>query len=121
MALFAGTRLGPYEVAAALRAGGRGEVYRARDTRLGRAVALKVLPDSVARDSERRARFEQEARAASALNHPAIVTVYDVGSESSTLYVAMELIDGQTARDLLAGLAAHSHLPASRRDEGKGP
>ncbi len=110
MALSPGTRLGPYEVVAALRAGGMGEVYRARDTRLGREVAIKILPDAVAGDAERRARFEHEARAASSLNHPAIVTVYDVGSESGTMYVAMELVDGQTARDLLAAGA----LPLQR-------
>jgi eukaryotic-like serine/threonine-protein kinase len=102
MAILVGTRFGPYEVVAPLRAGGMGEVYRARDTRLGREVALKVLPDAVAGDPERRARFEQEARAASALSHPAIVTVHDVGSEAGAMYAAMELIDGQTVRELLA-------------------
>jgi dienelactone hydrolase len=102
MTLTAGTRLGPYEIVAPVAAGGMGEVYRARDPRLGREVALKVLPEEFARDANRRARFEQEARAASALNHPNIVTVYDIGSVDSTLYVAMELVEGKTLRDLLA-------------------
>jgi len=79
-----------------------GEVYRARDERLGREVALKVLPAEFATDQERRARFEQEARAASALNHPNIVTVHDIGSVGSSLYVAMELVDGKTLREMLA-------------------
>jgi serine/threonine protein kinase len=74
-----GTRLGPYEILDALGAGGMGEVYRARDTRLGREVAIKVLPAAFSEDAERLRRFEQEARAASALNHPNILTIHDVG------------------------------------------
>jgi serine/threonine protein kinase len=99
--LSAGTRLGPYEIVSPLGAGGMGEVYRARDIRLDRAVAIKVLPSEVASDPERLRRFEQEARAASALNHPNILTIYDVGSADSTSYIAMELIEGKTLRDLL--------------------
>jgi len=79
-----------------------GEVYRARDTRLGREVAVKVLLPEVSGDQSRRARFEQEARSASALNHPNIVAVYDVGSVDSTIYLAMELVEGRTLRELLA-------------------
>src|SRR5262245_12301470 len=79
-----------------------GEVYRARDTRLGRDVALKTLPSSVASDPERRARFEQEARAASALNHPNIITVHDVGEHDGALWIAMEHVEGRTLRELLA-------------------
>ena len=79
MPLNPGTRLGPYEVLSPIGAGGMGEVYRAHDTRLGRDVALKILPPEVAGDSSRRARFEQEARAVAALNHPNIVALYDVG------------------------------------------
>jgi hypothetical protein len=77
-----GTRLGPYEITAAIGAGGMGEVYRARDTRLGRDVAVKVLPFDAANDPERLRRFSEEARAAAALNHPNILAVYDVGSQS---------------------------------------
>ena len=99
MALQAGQRLGSFEVLAPLGAGGMGEVYRARDTRLGREVALKVLPESVASDKGRLARFEQEARAASALNHPNIVTIYEIGRDGETTFVAMELIEGKTLRE----------------------
>ena len=102
MPLFAGTRLGPYEVLAPLGAGGMGEVYRARDTRLSREVAIKVLPADVASDRERLRRFEKEARSASALNHPNIVTIYEIGSAGETSYIAMELVDGRTLRELLA-------------------
>lgn len=79
-----------------------GEVYRARDSRLGRYVAIKVLPDDLAENRERLARFEQEARSASALNHPNIVTIHDIGRESSVSYISMELVEGQTLRELLA-------------------
>jgi len=97
-----GTRLGPYEVSAPLGAGGMGEVYRARDTRLGRDVAIKVLPAELSADRDRLARFEQEARSASALNHPHIVTIYDIGSEGPVSYMAMELVEGKSLRDMLA-------------------
>jgi eukaryotic-like serine/threonine-protein kinase len=99
----AGTRLGPYEILSPLGAGGMGEVYRARDTRLGREVAVKVLPAELSADAERRTRFEQEARSASALNHPNIVTVYDIGSQEGTVYIAMELVEGASLRELLGG------------------
>src|SRR6186997_3132202 len=99
MPLQAGQRLGSFEVLAPLGAGGMGEVYRARDTRLGREVALKVLPESLASDKGRLSRFEQEARAASALNHPNIVTIYEIGRDGETTFVAMELIDGRTLRE----------------------
>jgi predicted ATPase/serine/threonine protein kinase len=98
-----GARLGPYEVCSLLAAGGMGEVYRARDTRLGRDVALKTLPEALARDPERVARLEREARAASALNHPHIVTVYDVGAAGPRHYIVMELLDGTSVRSLLLG------------------
>ena len=103
MTLAAGARLGPYEVLAPLGAGGMGEVWRARDGRLGREVALKVLPEEVAADSSRLHRFEKEARSASALNHPNIVTVYEIGSAESVSYIAMELVEGKTLRELLFG------------------
>ena len=102
MAIASGTRLGPYEIVAPLGAGGMGEVYRARDTRLAREVAIKVLPESLASDSERLKRFEKEAKSASALNHPNIVTIHDIGSEGGVSYIAMELVDGTTLRELLA-------------------
>jgi Tol biopolymer transport system component len=102
MPLAAGTKLGGYEIVAPLGAGGMGEVYRARDTRLGREVAIKVLPEAVASDPDRRQRFEQEARAASALNHPNILTIHDVGSIDGTVYIAMELVEGRTLRELVA-------------------
>jgi Tol biopolymer transport system component len=101
MTIPAGTRFGPYEVLSPLGAGGMGEVYRARDVRLGREVALKVLPEEVSRDKDRLARFEQEARAASALNHPNIVTIHDIGESGSVSYIAMELVEGQTLREIV--------------------
>jgi serine/threonine protein kinase len=100
MLLTSGTRLGPYEILAPLGAGGMGEVYRARDIRLGREVAIKILPASCSANPERVRRFEQEARASSALNHPNIVSVYDFGTSDSTIYITMELIDGKTLKEL---------------------
>src|SRR5579864_3951544 len=94
MPLAAGDRLGPYEIVAPLGAGGMGEVYRARDPRLGRDVAVKILPEQVAGDPSRRQRFEHEARAVAALNHPNIVAVYDVGDN----YIVTELVDGEPLR-----------------------
>ncbi len=102
MPLAAGTKLGPYEILAPIGAGGMGEVYRARDPRLGREVALKVLPGDLADDHDRLARFEREARAASALNHPNIITIYEIGQEGGVSYIAMELVDGWTLREILA-------------------
>jgi serine/threonine protein kinase len=99
--LVAGSKLGPYQILSPLGAGGMGEVYRARDTRLERVVAVKVLPAEAASESSRLKRFEEEARAASALNHPSIVTVYDAGSADSSFFIAMELVDGRTLRELL--------------------
>jgi eukaryotic-like serine/threonine-protein kinase len=96
-----GKRLGPYEIVAPLGAGGMGEVYRARDTRLRREVALKVLPADVANDPSRRARFEQEAHAAAALNHPNILGIHDVGSEDGVSFIATELVNGETLGDLI--------------------
>src|SRR5262245_19535436 len=110
MTLAAGSRLGPYEILAPLGAGGMGEAYRPLDTRLSREVALKVLPPGRSTDPERLARFDQEARAASALNHPNIVAVYDVGRSDSTSFIAMELVEGRTVRELVASGA----LPVKR-------
>jgi eukaryotic-like serine/threonine-protein kinase len=103
MTLPAGTRLGSFEVSSPLGAGGMGEVYIARDLRLGREVALKVLPEELSKDPSRLARFEQEARSASALNHPNIVTIFEIGREGDTPYIAMELVDGKTLRELSVG------------------
>jgi serine/threonine-protein kinase len=101
MRLTTGARLGPYEVICLLGAGGMGEVYRASDPRLGRSVAIKVLPDAVAADGDRLRRFQQEALAAAALNHPNILVVYDIGVHERTPYVVSELLDGETLRDRL--------------------
>jgi eukaryotic-like serine/threonine-protein kinase len=103
MTLQAGTKLGPYEIQSVAGAGGMGEVYRARDTRLERTVAIKVLAMEYAGDPERLQRFEQEARAASGLNHPDIITIFDVGRHEGTAYLAMEYVAGKTLRELLAG------------------
>ena len=110
MTLPSGTRLGPYEVLSPLGAGGMGEVYRARDTRLDREVAVKVLPEELASNVERLRRFEKEAKSASSLNHPNIVTIYDIGSDGGVSYIAMERVEGPTLRTLLAGGA----LPIKR-------
>ncbi len=102
MVLSSGQTIGPYQILQPLGAGGMGEVYRAKDTRLGREVAIKALPAAFAADPERLARFEREARAASSLNHPAIVTIYEVGKSDDVTYLAMELVDGMTLRELLS-------------------
>ena len=96
MALTPGTRLGPYEVIAPLGAGGMGEVYKAKDTRLDRTVAIKVLPDHLAATPDLKSRFEREARAVSSLNHPHICTLYDVGEQDGVDYLVMEHIEGET-------------------------
>jgi eukaryotic-like serine/threonine-protein kinase len=102
MGIALGTRLGPYEIIAPLGVGGMGEVYRARDRRLGRDVAVKVLPSQLAHDPERRRRFELEARAAGALNHPSVIAVFDVDAQGSTAYLVTELLEGETVRNRLA-------------------
>ncbi|HXS95808.1 MAG TPA: protein kinase [Candidatus Limnocylindrales bacterium] len=96
-----GTQFGPYEIVSLLGAGGMGEVYRARDARLQRFVALKVLPPEVSGDPLRRRRFEQEARAASALNHPGIISVFDTGEQDGAVYIVSELVEGESLRDTL--------------------
>jgi Tol biopolymer transport system component len=95
VALTSGTKLGPYEIVSALGAGGMGEVYRARDTRLGRDVAIKVLPEDLSSNPDLKARFEREARAVSALSHPHICHLYDIGSQDGTDYLVMELLEGE--------------------------
>jgi serine/threonine protein kinase/dipeptidyl aminopeptidase/acylaminoacyl peptidase len=102
MSLPAETQLGPYKIFALIGAGGMGEVYRARDTRLQRDVALKVLPESFTTDPDRLRRFEQEARAVAALNHPSIVSVYDVGDAGGVHYIVSEFLEGETLRQLIS-------------------
>jgi serine/threonine protein kinase len=101
MTLSPGMRLGPYEIVSALGAGGMGEVYRARDTRLGRDVAIKVIPESLANDPDRLSRFEQEARTIAALNHPNILAIFDVGVQGTTRYLVSEFLEGETLRQKL--------------------
>src|SRR5579863_9100935 len=103
MGLASGTKLGPYEIIDLLGAGGMGEVFRARDPRLGREVAIKVLPASFAADTERLRRFEQEARAVAALNHPNILAIHDIGTSEGAPYIVSELLDGESLRKRLAG------------------
>src|SRR5271156_6072058 len=101
MNLTPGTKLGPYEIVSLLGAGGMGEVYRARDSRLRREVAIKVLPSELSLDSDRMRRFEQEALATAALNHPNILAVFDIGTSEGSPYVVSELLEGETLRDRL--------------------
>ena len=110
MSLAAGDRLGPYEILSPLGSGGMGAVYRARDPRLARDVAIKILHPERWSDPERRQRFEVEARAVSALNHPNIVTVHDIGTEGPIAYMVTELVDGQSMDRLLP----HDGFPGSR-------
>src|SRR5256885_16621792 len=104
MTLGAGTKLGRYEIRSQIGEGGMGEVYRARDEKLNRDVAIKVLPATFSQDAERLRRFEQEAQATSALNHPNILAVYDVGTHESAPYVVSELLEGQTLRARISGV-----------------
>ena len=101
MTLSAGNRLGPYESLAPSGAGGMGEVYKAKDTRLDRTVAVKVLPQHLSSSAEVRQRFEREARTISQLSHPHICALYDVGREGENEYLVMELLEGQTLADLV--------------------
>ncbi|MEK7750678.1 MAG: serine/threonine-protein kinase, partial [Acidobacteriota bacterium] len=107
MALSAGAKLGPYEILSPLGAGGMGEVYKARDTRLDRSVAIKVLPEHIARREDLRQRFEREARAVASLNHPHICVLHDIGSQDGTGYMVMEYMEGET----LAARIARGALP----------
>src|ERR1700761_4798394 len=101
MALTAGMKLGPYEIMAPLGAGGMGEVYRARDSRLDRTVAIKILPAEFAADPERVRRFEQESRSVAALSHPNIVAIYDVGAQDGLRFLVTEFLEGKTLRERL--------------------
>src|SRR5271156_5314616 len=101
MALASGTKLGPYEIVAPAGAGGMGEVYRARDARLNREVAIKVLLPAFSRDPERLGRFQQEARLIAALNHPNILAIHDFGEYEGSPYLVTEFLDGETLRERL--------------------
>jgi serine/threonine protein kinase len=116
MSLEPGTRLGPYEIATPIGAGGMGEVYKARDTRLGRTVAIKVLPAHLAESHERKARFAREAKAISQLNHPNICTLYDVGEEDGTDYLVSSCLDAERVDTASDGLCRSylSHQGARR-------
>src|SRR5688572_20911272 len=121
MALATGDRLGPYAIQSLLGTGGMGEVYRGLDTRLGRIVALKVISQRLIGDAASRRRFETEARAASALNHPSIVTIYDVGESGGISWIAMEWVEGQTLRQSVAeGPLAVRHAWAIAKDIAAG-
>src|SRR5512144_2864508 len=101
MALAAATRLGPYEILGLIGSGGMGEVYKAKDTRLDRTVAIKVLPSEISSDPDRRARFEREAKTIATLSHPHICTLYDVGEHASSLFLVLEHLEGQTLAERL--------------------
>ena len=103
MSLSAGTQLGSYEIVSLIGAGGMGEVYRARDPKLGRDVAIKVLPAAFSSDAERLRRFEQEAQAAGALNHPNVLVIYHIDRHEESPYIVSELLEGETLRDRMNG------------------
>src|SRR5437762_4933430 len=105
MTITAGTKLGPYEIRSKIGEGGMGEVYRARDEKLNRDVAIKVLPSALSQDADRLRRFEQEAQAAGALNHPNILVIFHIGTHDGAPYIVSELLEGQTLRERMAGAA----------------
>src|SRR5712671_3274952 len=117
MALPPGTKLGPYEIVAQLGAGGMGEVYRARDTRLEREVAVKVLPASLSYDANLRQRLEREAKAVSKLSHPHICTLYDIGHQDGVDFLVMELVEGETLEHRLVNRVGGRASSPPRRTE----
>ena len=119
MALTAGTRLGAYEIQSALGAGGMGEVYRARDAKLGRDVAIKVMADGFGDDPERIARFQREAQILAALNHQHIATIHGLEEASGTQFLVLELVDGETLAERIARRASGSGLWASGQSRGR--
>src|SRR5437016_3671756 len=120
--MHSGTRIGPYEIASSLGAGGMGEVFRARDTRLNRDVAIKVLPKDFVADADRLRRFEQEVKTLAALNHPNVLTIHDAGVHEDAPYLVSELLEGQTLREVLddcsGGVSAPTTGVANRRCSG---
>src|SRR5271156_4661903 len=117
MTLATGTKLGSYEITGAIGVGGMGEVYRARDAKLGRDVALKVLPEAFARDAERMARFQREAKVLASLNHPNIASIYGLEDSGATHALVMELVEGPTLGDRIAQgpLPLNEALPIARQ------
>ncbi len=111
-------RLGPYEILSAIGAGGMGEVYRARDTKLGREVALKVLPEGFAADPERMGRFEREAKVLASLNHPNIAAIHGFDESGDVRALVMEFVEGQTLAERITGLAGTGSKPAHTNDSG---
>ncbi len=120
MSLAAGTRLGPYEIVAPLGQGGMGEVYKARDTRLDRTVAIKVLPAHLAADPQFRERFDREARAVAALNHPHICTLHDIGSQNGIDFLVMEYLEGETLAERLQSVASGFSRTSAAGSKGPG-
>ena len=120
LTLSAGSRLGPYEILSPIGAGGMGEVYKAKDTRLDRTVAIKVLPQKSVPSAEARQRFEREARTISQLSHPHICALYDVGRDGETEYLVMELLEGETLADRLASRPAAARADAASRRRHRG-
>src|SRR4029077_7741649 len=116
MALLDGTRIGPYEIVSALGAGGMGEVYRARDTKLGRDVALKVIPETFALDPDRLARFQREAQVLASLNHPQIAAIYGFEDSGETHALVLELVEGETLADRIArgAIPLYEALPIAK-------
>src|SRR5580658_9778373 len=112
MAILPGTRLGPYEILSAIGAGGMGEVYRARDTKLGRDVAIKALPEAFARDPERLSRFQREAKTLASLNHPNIANIYGLEENAGSSYLVMELVPGDTLANRIKRDGAFSIVEA---------
>src|SRR5262245_11987552 len=113
MTIAAGSQVGPHQILCAIGSGGMGEVYRARDPRLGRDVAIKVLPATFSADPDRLRRFEQEARAAASLNHPNILAVYDIGQHDGAPYIVSELLTGETLRSRMGKASKRNDSPGS--------